>query len=158
MRRLDLVYGGASVGLMGAVADATLAAGGRVIGVMPGHLVEREVHHQGLTELHVVDSMHTRKATMASLADAFVALPGSVGTYEELFEAITWAQLGLHDSPSGLVNLAGFYDGLLAQLDTAVREGFLRTEHRADLVVDEDPARLLDRLAATTVTRVPKWV
>lgn len=147
-RGLGLVYGGARVGLMGAVADAALAAGGDVVGVMPRALVAREIAHTGLRDLRVVESMHERKALMAELSDAFVALPGGLGTLEELFEVWTWAQLGLHRKPVALLDVADFYRPLVAFLDAAVGEGFVRAERRATLVVERDARVLLDRLAA----------
>jgi uncharacterized protein (TIGR00730 family) len=148
-RGLTLVYGAGNVGLMGVVADACLAEGGRVVGFIPESLVAWEVAHEGLTERYVTRSMHERKMGMADRADAFVALPGGVGTFEELFEVLTWAQLGIHNKPVALLNTAGFYDPLLALLDHAVAERFLRPEHRALLLHErDDPARLLDRLAA----------
>ncbi|MBP7776382.1 MAG: TIGR00730 family Rossman fold protein [Acidobacteria bacterium] len=153
-----LVYGGGNVGLMGVLADAVLAAGGEVVGVIPHTLMEREIGHTGVTRLHVVDSMHERKALMADLSDAFVALPGGVGTFEELFEAITWTQLGLHRKPCGLLNVDGFYDGLLRFLDHAWTEGFIKPETRAIVSSDTDPAGLLARLLATTVPPVPQWI
>jgi uncharacterized protein (TIGR00730 family) len=143
-----LVYGGGKVGLMGTVADATLAAGGEVIGVIPESLMSREVGHTGLTALHVVSTMHQRKQQMAELADVFIALPGGIGTFEELFEVWTWRQLGYHAKPVGLVNVAGYYDGLLGFLDSAVDQGFVRPPQRDLLQVDADPCRLFDRLAA----------
>lgn len=146
-RGVGLVYGGARVGLMGAVADAALAHGGEVLGVIPRALEEREIAHPGLTELRVVESMHERKAVMSDLSDGFVALPGGLGTLEELFEVWTWAQLGVHDKPCALLDVAGYYVPLLDFLDHGVREGFVRPAHRAQLLVDDDPARLLDRLA-----------
>jgi uncharacterized protein (TIGR00730 family) len=157
-RGVGLVYGGASVGLMGAVADAALAAGGDVVGVMPRALVDKEVAHAGLADLRVVDTMHARKALMAELADAFVALPGGLGTFEELFEVWTWAQLGLHRKPVALLDVAGFYGPLAAFLDAAVAERFVRPEHRGMLLVEEDPAALLDRLAAYRPPVVDKWI
>jgi uncharacterized protein (TIGR00730 family) len=147
-RRLGLVYGGGSVGLMGAVADAALAAGAPVDGVIPRRLEEREVGHHGLTHLHVVGSMHARKQKMADLSDAFVALPGGMGTLEELAEMLTWAQLGIHEKPVGLLDVLGYWRPLVTFFDHAVEEGFLRPAHRALLLVDDDPGRLLDRLAA----------
>ncbi len=144
--RIDVVYGGGHVGMMGALADAALAAGGRVIGVIPAHLMRPEVAHQRLTELLVVDSMHTRKRTMASRADAFLVLPGGYGTFEEMFEMVTWLQLQLHAKPVGLVNVEGFFDGLLGFLAHAAAEGFIRARHRGLLTVDEDAGRLLERL------------
>ncbi len=147
-RGLGLVYGGGSVGLMGAVADAALAAGGEVIGVIPRVLQIRELAHRSLTTLHVVDSMHQRKALMAELSDGFVALPGGMGTLEELSEVLTWAQLGLHARPVGLLDVAGYYRPLATFFDQAVTAGFLRPVHRRLLLVGEEPAALLDQLAA----------
>jgi uncharacterized protein (TIGR00730 family) len=143
---LRVVYGGASVGLMGTLADATLEAGGEVVGVIPRALVDREIAHPGLTDLRVVGSMHERKALMAELSDAFVALPGGIGTLEELIEMYTWSQLGLHAKPLGLLNVAGYYDGLQAFLDHAVAEGFLPARQRARLVSEAEPKALLSRL------------
>jgi uncharacterized protein (TIGR00730 family) len=147
-RDLGLVYGGGDVGLMGAVADAALAAGGEVYGVIPEALAEREVAHRGLTELVVVDSMHARKRLMADLADGFVALPGGFGTLEELVEMLTWAQLGFHTDPCGLLNVAGYYDGLVSFVDSQVDAGFVDPRHRELLTVTDDPVDLLDRFAA----------
>jgi hypothetical protein len=157
-RGLGLVYGGGKVGLMGEVADAALAAGGEVIGVIPYALEAREVGHRGLTEMHVVDSMHERKARMADLSDGFLALPGGIGTLEELFEVWTWGQLGLHSKPCALLDVAGYYSPLLAFLDRTVDEGFLRPAHRAVLLVDADPEALLDRMAGFTPPAVEKWI
>jgi len=154
----SLVYGGGNVGLMGVVADAVLALGGEVTGVIPHALMAREIGHGGVTRLHVVDSMHERKALMADLSDAFVALPGGVGTFEELFEAITWTQLGLHRKPCGVLNVGGFYDGLLAFLDHAWTEGFIKPETRAIVVAGTDPADLLARMLATEIPPVPRWI
>lgn len=146
-RRGTLVYGGGKVGLMGVVADATLAAGGRVIGVIPQALMDREVGHAGLTELHVVQTMHERKLLMAERAEAFLALPGGIGTFEELFEVWSWQQLGYHDKPVGLLNVGGYYDELIAFMRKTLREGFVsQTQHDA-LLVDDDVPRLLQRLA-----------
>ncbi len=157
-RGLGLVYGGASVGIMGVVADAVLALGGSVTGVIPEALARKEVAHGGLTELIVTSSMHERKTRMARLADAFVALPGGVGTLEEIFEAWTWAQLGLHGKPCGFLNVAGYYDGLIAFLDHAVAERFVKEPHRAMLVVSGDPGDLLDRFAEYRAPTVTKWI
>lgn len=157
-RGLGLVYGGASVGVMGAVADAVLGLGGRAVGVIPEALVRKEIAHGGLTELVVTSSMHERKTRMAELSDAFVALPGGIGTLEEIFEAWTWGQLGLHAKPCGFLSAAGYWDGLVAFLDHAVRERFVREPHRAMLVVSEDPEELLDRFAAFRAPEVPKWI
>jgi uncharacterized protein (TIGR00730 family) len=147
-RGWGLVYGGGHVGLMGILADAVLQAGKPVIGVIPRSMVEREWAHEGLTELHIVETMHQRKALMAKRAAAFAALPGGVGTADELFEIITWRQLHLHAKPIGLLNVAGFFDPLLAWLDRTVAEGFLRAENRALLHVAERPERLLDLLCS----------
>jgi uncharacterized protein (TIGR00730 family) len=157
-KKIGLVYGGGNVGLMGVIADAVLEAGGEVIGVIPHSLAQREIEHQGLTQLHVVDSMHTRKAMMAELADAFIAMPGGVGTFEEFFEAVTWTQLGLHRKPCGLLNVAGFYTPLAAFIDQAVSEGFIKPVHRASIVVDDNAERLLDTLAQVKLPDVPKWI
>src|SRR5512136_1961173 len=157
-RRLGLVYGGASVGLMGAVADAALAAGGEVIGVLPGPLQKKELAHAGLTRLHLVGSMHERKAKMASLADAFVALPGGLGTLEEFAEVLTWAQLGLHRKPCALLDAGGYWRPLTAFLDHAVAERFVRPEHRAMLLVEGDPEALLDRLSGHVPPAVERWI
>jgi uncharacterized protein (TIGR00730 family) len=157
-RGIDLVYGGASVGLMGAVADAALEGGGHVIGVIPQPLVDREVAHAGLEDLRIVDSMHERKAVMAELADAFVALPGGVGTLEELFEVYTWNQLGLHAKPLGLFNVRGYFDGLARFLDHATAERFVTPQHRAMLLVSEDLDELLDGLAGWEAPAQPKWI
>jgi uncharacterized protein (TIGR00730 family) len=152
------VYGGASLGLMGALADAALAAGGRVVGVIPKHLMGREVAHPGLTELHVTASMHERKAVMADLADGFVALPGGLGTLEELAEVTTWAQLGLHRKPVGLLDVAGYYALLLQLIEQMVTERFLPGSHRALLTTRTDPAELIEALAAWQPITTAKWV
>jgi hypothetical protein len=156
--RIALIYGGGHVGLMGVLADAALEAGGRVVGVIPRALWDREVGHRALTELHVVETMHERKALMASLADAFVALPGGLGTLEEIFEVWTWGQLGIHAKPCGFLDVDGYYAPLLAFLDQAVARGLVRPEHRAMAVVDDDGAALLRRLADYEPPGVPKWV
>lgn len=147
-RGWQLVYGGGNVGLMGLLADAALAGGGRVAGVIPESLMQREVGHPGLTELHVVPTMHRRKQMMAEGTDAFIALPGGIGTLEELFEVWTWAQLGYHDQPIGLLDVDGYYRSLLHFLDHSVEQGFLEAPRRATLLVDTDVERLLDRIAA----------
>jgi uncharacterized protein (TIGR00730 family) len=157
-RGLTLVYGGASRGLMGELADAALAAGGRVVGVMPRRLGEREILHHGLTELLVVESLAERKREMFERADAFVTLPGGFGTLDELAEVLTMSQLGLHAKPCGLLDVAGFFAPLREFLDGAVAERFLRPEHRALLISDEDPDRLLDRLAETPPALGDKWL
>jgi hypothetical protein len=156
-RGIGLVYGGGKVGLMGVLADTVLAHGGEAIGVMPQALIEREIGHPGLTDLRVVGSMHERKALMAELSDAFVAVPGGIGTLEELIEVYTWSQLGIHDKACGVLNVNGYYDHLAALLDHAVTEGFLRPQHRAVLSVASEPAELLDRLAAFVPPAVGKW-
>ncbi|HUN91501.1 MAG TPA: TIGR00730 family Rossman fold protein [Burkholderiaceae bacterium] len=145
-RGIATVYGGGHVGMMGAVADAALAAGGGVVGVIPRHLMRPEVAHQALTELVVVDSMHTRKRTMAERSDAFVVLPGGYGTFDETFEMVTWLQLGLQAKPVGVLNVDGYFDRLLDFVRHAVDEGFVRAPHRDLLLVERDPAALLDRL------------
>jgi uncharacterized protein (TIGR00730 family) len=157
-QQIGLVYGGGRVGMMGVLADSTLAAGGEVIGVIPQALVDRELAHPGLTELRVVASMHERKALMASLADAFVALPGGFGTFEEFCEATTWTQLGLHQKPCGLLNVEGFFDPLLQLFDHAMSEGFILPEHRAIVVVENDPAGLLSRLTAFSPPPQKRWI
>ncbi|HLJ91985.1 MAG TPA: TIGR00730 family Rossman fold protein [Gemmataceae bacterium] len=158
-RGLGLVYGGGHVGLMGILADSVLAAGGAVIGVIPQALVDKELAQTGLTELHVVATMHQRKARMADLADGFAALPGAFGTADELCEILTWAQLGLHAKPIGLLNVAGYFDPLRAWLDHAVREGFLRPAHRRLLLEADDPEQLLDLLAQyRPAAETPKWI
>ena len=142
-----MVYGAGNVGLMGVLADAALAAGGTVAGVIPEKLVERELAHRGLTVLHVVDTMHERKAKMHALSDAYIALPGGIGTMEEFFEAVTWRQLGYHDKPIALFNVGGFYDGIDGVFTTMQRDGFLHSDHRNLFFIESDAARLLDRLA-----------
>lgn len=157
-RGMALVYGGARVGLMGQVADAALAAGGRVVGIIPQSLVDKEIAHSGLTESHIVGSMHERKRMMADLSDGFVALPGGIGTLEEIFEMWTWAQLGYHAKPCALIDTARYWTGLAAFLDHQVQEGFVRAPHRDMLMVDDDPARLLDRMEAYEPPVVTKWI
>jgi uncharacterized protein (TIGR00730 family) len=157
-RKLELVYGGGKVGLMGALADASLAEGGHVIGVIPQMLVDKEIAHRGLTELRVVGSMHDRKALMSDLADAFIALPGGYGTWEEFFEVLTWTQLGLQRKPCALLNVNGYYDSLLSMAARAHDEGFLRDLHRDLILADTDPVRLLDRLDTYEMPRVEKWI
>ena len=157
-RGIRLVYGGASVGIMGAVADEVLRLGGEAVGVIPESLMRKELAHAALSELHVTPSMHARKTLMAELADGFVALPGGIGTFEEIFEVWTWAQLGFHRKPCGLLNVAGYYDGLVAFLDHAAGEQFVRADQRQMLVVEADPALLLDRFASYAPPTLPKWV
>lgn len=155
---LTLVYGGGRVGLMGAIADAVLAAGGQVVGVIPDFLHAKEVSHTGCTELHIVGSMHERKLLMAERADAFVAMPGGYGTLEELFEVLTWGQLGLHRKPVGLLNVAGYYDHLLLALDRMRDDQLLRAENRAQLLQADNPAELLAQLATYQPPQLEKWL
>jgi uncharacterized protein (TIGR00730 family) len=155
---IGLVYGGAGVGVMGALADATLAAGGSVTGVIPTFMTGREVAHDGLTELLVVDSMHERKALMSELSDAFISLPGGLGTLEETFEVLSWAQLGLHRKPVVVLDVAGYFSPLEALLDRAVAEGFVRPEHRGLLVSERDPRALLERLRSYKPPPAPAWL
>jgi uncharacterized protein (TIGR00730 family) len=158
-RGIGLVYGGGRVGLMGVLADTVLAGGGEAIGVIPRALVDREIGHRGLTELRVVGSMHERKALMVELSDGFVAVPGGIGTLEELIEVFTWSQLGIHDKPCGVLDAAGFYGSLSGLLDHMVAEGFLRAEHRRVLMSDPDPARLLDLMGEwRPPPAVRKWI
>jgi uncharacterized protein (TIGR00730 family) len=152
-RGIGLVYGGGNVGLMGELADSVLDAGGRAIGVIPQQLVDREIAHGGLTELHVVENLHQRKALMAELADAFLTLPGGVGTMEELFEVWSWGRLGLHSKPCGLLNVNGYFDSLRTLTDQMVTEGFLEPVHRELLLIEEQPGVLLDRLVAYATPR-----
>ncbi|KJH69494.1 LOG family protein [Aliterella atlantica] len=155
---IELVYGGGNVGLMGEIADAVLAAGGKVTGVMPKSLVAKEIAHTGLTKLHIVKSMHERKALMSDLSDAFVALPGGYGTLDEFCEMLTWTQLGLQQKPCGLLNVDGYYDNLIAMFDRAVSEQFLRQENRQLVLEERDPVRLLDLLANYQPIVVQKWI
>lgn len=157
-RGLGLVYGGASVGLMGTVADSALNAGGEVIGVLPEALAELEIAHADLSELHIVSSMHERKKMMADLSDAFIALPGGIGTMEEAFEIWTWSQLGLHLKPIGLLNVDGFYDSLTTFLDHLVEEAFVKPMHRDILAADNDPHSLIDKLLSEEIPTDKKWV
>lgn len=157
-RGIGLVYGGGGIGLMGILADAAVSAGGDVIGVIPEALMGREVAHGGLADLRVVASMHERKALMAELADAFVALPGGFGTLEEFCEVLTWAQLGIHRKPCGLLNVEGFFDPLLSLFDHAVREQFVSPDHRSLVVVETDPERLLDALLRWEPPALERWM
>ena len=157
-RGITVVYGGGQVGLMGAVADAALQAGGEVIGVIPEHLHALELGHPGCTELFVVDSMHTRKMMMAQLSDAFIALPGGFGTMEELFEATTWTQLNIHDKPVGVLNTAGYYDHLLAWLEHARTEGFIKEIHKDLLQVHDDPHALYAALSGASIPDIGEWI
>jgi uncharacterized protein (TIGR00730 family) len=155
---IELVYGGARVGLMGAVANAVLAGDGNVIGVIPRALVDKEVAHSGLADLRIVTSMHERKALMAELSDGFIALPGGWGTLDEMFEILTWAQLGLHRKPCGLLNVQGYFDRLLSFLDHTVEQGFVRREYGSLLSVSDAPGTLLDAMATQTPPAFEKWI
>jgi len=157
-RGIGLVYGGGCVGLMGTIADAVMKGGGEVIGVIPDALVERELAHDDISQLIVVRSMHDRKAKMAELSDAFIAMPGGYGTFEEFCEIITWAQLGLHRKPCGILNVEGYYDPLLALFDRAVADGFLRPANRHLVIEERDPDRLLGTLGSYTPPRTEKWI
>lgn len=157
-RKMNLVYGGAGIGLMGKVADTVLAGNGKVTGVLPRNLFRTEVPHDALPEMIYVNSMHERKALMADLAECFVALPGGLGTIEELFEILTWSQLKIHQKPCAILNIDGYYDGLLGFMDYCVDQGFIRATHRDMLIVEEDPAVLLDRCEAFVPTDAQKWV
>ena len=158
VRGLGLVYGGASVGLMGVMADTVLAGGGDVIGVIPRGLFRQEIPHKSLSQLYEVDNMHERKALMADLSDGFIALPGGFGTFDELFEIITWAQLGLHNKPIGLLNAAGYFAPLLALVVHASKEGFIPASHQSILMYEENPINLLDRFAAySPQAKISKW-
>jgi len=155
---IRLIYGGGKVGLMGVIADEVMRLGGEVVGIIPESLEKKEVGHRAVTELRVVDSMHERKALMADLADGFIAMPGGIGTFEEFFEILTWAQLGFHHKPCAILNVAGYYDGLLDLCDNAVAEGFLRREHRKIIIDDPDPERLLGRMRAFEPANLEKWL
>jgi uncharacterized protein (TIGR00730 family) len=157
-RQMGLVYGGARIGLMGAMADAALDAHGSVVGVIPAALADREVAHDGLSDLRIVASMHERKATMADLADGFIALPGGWGTLDELFEILTWAQLGLHQKPCGLLNVQGYFDRLLSFVEYSIDEGFLRREYGSMILVSSSSGALLDMMAAYQPLSLPKWI
>jgi uncharacterized protein (TIGR00730 family) len=157
-RGIELVYGAGNIGLMGVIADAVLARGGKVIGVIPEALMAKEVGHVGLTELRIVGSMHERKAIMADLSDAFIAMPGGFGTFEEFCEMVTWSQLGIHAKPCGLLNVEGYYDPLLQLFDHAVQEGFLREENRRLVLEDREPEKLLAKLASFEPIAAGKWI
>jgi uncharacterized protein (TIGR00730 family) len=157
-RHIELVYGGASVGTMGVLADTVLAEGGHVIGIIPQAIVGREVVHRGLSDLRVVTSMHERKTLMAELSDGFIALPGGLGTLDEVFEILTWGQLGLHQKPCGLLNIRDYYRGLIDFLDHAVSERFITDVHRALLLVEEEPERLIERFERYKAPAVARWV
>jgi len=156
-RNLELVYGGASVGLMGKVADAVIKSGGSAIGIIPKIFADK-ISHQGLTELYIVDSMHERKAKMFELSDGFIALPGGFGTIEEITEILTWAQLGINKKPCGIINVDGYFDKLLAFFDGGVAEGFIKIEHREMLIVEDSPRTLLDRFEEYNAPYVEKWI
>jgi uncharacterized protein (TIGR00730 family) len=157
-QKIRLIYGGGSVGLMGVAADACLARGGEVIGVIPKLLMDKEVGHKGVSKMHIVSNMHERKALMTDLADGFIALPGGYGTLDELFEALTWLQLGYHGKPVGILNVAGFFDGLITFLDHARDERFLRELHRDALCVDENLAFLIDKMQQVEAPDTAKWL
>ena len=157
-RGLEIVYGGAMVGVMGALADAALAAGGRVHGVIPHALADKEIAHRDITELHYVETMHERKSLMYDLSDAFITLPGGIGTLSELCEVLTWAQLGLHKKPCGLVNLDGYFDDLISFLERAVTHRFVRRQHRSLLLVEDDIEQLLQRFQSWRAPRLEQWI
>jgi uncharacterized protein (TIGR00730 family) len=160
-RSIGLVYGGGKVGLMGVVADAVMAAGGEVIGVLPESMARKEVAHEGLTELRIVGSMHERKALMADLSDGFIAMPGGFGTFEEFCEVVTWAQLGLHTKPCAILNVNGYYNALVSLFDLGVAQGFIRPSHRAIVLEDSEPSALLDRMlqwSPADVEPILKWI
>jgi uncharacterized protein (TIGR00730 family) len=155
---IDIIYGGGNVGLMGVMADTALIAGGKVIGVIPQSLVDYEVAHEGLTDLHIVDSMHERKALMAKLADGFIMLPGGPGTWEEFFEVVTWAKLGYHHKPCGVLNTNGYYDHLLQFMHHAVKESFLHTDHHEMIIVGDSPSVLLQQFLKYTAPQTSPWI
>jgi uncharacterized protein (TIGR00730 family) len=157
-RKISLVYGGASIGIMGLLADTVLELGGRAVGVMPESLVRKEIAHKNLTELHVTQSMHERKSIMSDLSDGFIAMPGGLGTLEEIFEILTWSQLGFHGKPCGLLNVEGYFDSLTEFLDHSVKERFIKQVHRQMLIVESDPKVLLDRFSSYFPPVVEKWV
>ena len=157
-KNIELVYGGGRVGLMGKVADTVMANGGTVIGIIPQSLATKEIAHQGLTELHIVNSMHERKAMMAELADGFIALPGGFGTFEEFCEIVTWAQLGIHQNPCGLLNINGFYDNLIALINFSTTENFIRAEHRRLVLVESAVEKLFDLMKDFQPPVIEKWL
>ena len=157
-QNIRLIYGGGNVGLMGIIADEVMRLGGEVVGIIPDSLEKKEVGKRDVTELRVVSSMHERKAQMAELADGFIAMPGGIGTFEEFFEILTWAQLGFHDKPCAILNIAGYYNGLLALCDTAVAEGFLRPAHRQLILEDSNPEILLEKMRNLKPLPVEKWI
>lgn len=157
-QNIELVYGGGRVGLMGKIADTVMANGGKVIGIIPKGLSDREVAHQGLTELHIVDSMHTRKALMAELSDGFIALPGGVGTFEEFCEIVTWAQLGIHTKPCALMNVGGFYDAFITMFDYSMEQGFIRPQHRALVLVESEIEKIYSLMKDYRPPVIEKWL
>ncbi|MDQ3130446.1 MAG: TIGR00730 family Rossman fold protein [Acidobacteriota bacterium] len=157
-RNIELVYGGGRVGLMGKIADTVLAGGGKVIGIIPESLAVKEVAHQSLTEIHIVDSMHERKALMAEYANGFIALPGGFGTFEEFCEIVTWAQLGIHQKPCGLLNADGFYDNLIAMFDYSAAQKFIRNEHRNLVLVENNIEKLYDSMMNYRPPLIEKWL
>ena len=157
-KKIRLIYGGGNVGLMGIIADAVMQAGGEVIGVIPDSLDQKEVGHRGITQLHVVGSMHERKALMADFAEGFIAMPGGIGTFEEFFEILTWAQLGFHQKPCGLLNIANYYENLLKLCDHAVQEGFLRLKHRQLILEDSEATLLLEKMINFQPRPEEKWI
>ncbi len=157
-RNIRLVYGGGNVGLMGIIADEVMRQGGEVIGIIPESLDKKEVGHRGITELKVVSSMHERKALMAELADGFIAMPGGIGTFEEFFEILTWAQLGFHDKPCGILNVKNYYDDLLKLCNNAVNQGFLRAEHRELIIEDSTPFSLIEQMLTFKPVTTIKWI
>lgn len=157
-QNIRLVYGGGNIGLMGIIADEVMKSDGKVIGIIPESLDQKEVGHRGLTELRVVNSMHERKAQMAELADGFIAMPGGIGTFEEFFEILTWAQLGFHEKPCGILNVAGYYDGLLALCDNAVTQGFLRPVHRKLILDSANAPQLLKKMDSFEPKQLEKWI
>lgn len=156
-RGMTTIYGGSNMGLMGILADGALEAGGKVIGVIPDSLVRKEVSHEGISELHVVSSMHERKSMMAKISDGFIAMPGGIGTLDEFFEIFTWAQLGFHKKPCGLLNVGGYYNKLLTFLDTVVEEGFLKEVHKNMVIMGESPAEIIDAFGSYVAPSVTKW-
>jgi len=158
LQKITLVFGGGNIGVMREIADSVLKNGGEVIGVMPGHIVDKEIAHRQITKLHIVKTMHERKALMADLSDAFIALPGGFGTFDELFEVLTWNQLEIISKPVGLLNIDGYFDHLLAFIDHAVAEKFVRQEHKNNLIVEEDEMRLLERLEVFEPQKAEKWI
>lgn len=157
-QNIRLVYGGGNVGLMGIIADEVMKNGGEVVGIIPESLDKKEVAHRGISELRVVNSMHERKALMAEFADGFIAMPGGIGTFEEFFEILTWAQLGFHHKPCGLLNVANYYDGLLSLCENAVNEGFLRKQHSELILVDSDSTKLLEKMQNYKPQTIEKWI